>query len=54
MDSKPFYLSKGIIGGLLICAGAVGKALLSGEVNIDVIQTFGLGLSALGIRFAVN
>ena len=54
MDNKEWYMSKGIWGGVLVIAGAVGKALIAGEVNMDVIQMFGFGLSALGIRFAVG
>lgn len=51
---KPFYLSKGVIGGVLVMVGAVGSAVLSGEINMDVIQMFGVGLSAMGIRVAIK
>ena len=51
---KEWYKSKGVIGGLLVMLGAVGSAVLNGEINMDVVQMFGIGLSALGIRVAIE
>lgn len=49
-----WYLSKGVVGGVLVCLGAIGSALAKGEVNMEDITLFGTGLGILGIRFKMN
>lgn len=51
---KEWYASKGVWGGTLVMLGAVGSAILKGTIDIEVIQAFGVGLSALGIRVAIK
>jgi hypothetical protein len=54
METKPWYLSKGVWGGILVIIGAAGKILATGEINPEDIATFGVGLGLIGIRFKQN
>lgn len=54
MDSKPFYLSKGVIGGVFVCLGAVGLVIARGTVDVEAVTLFGTGLGLIGIRTKLN
>jgi len=49
-DGKKFYLSKGVWGGVVLFAVAAWEVYNGNYTN--AIETFGMGLSAIGIRMA--
>lgn len=49
-DGKRFYQSRGVWGGVILLAVA-GLEVYNGNYT-NAIETFGMGLSAIGIRMA--
>lgn len=54
MESKEWYKSKGIIGGILVCLGVAGKVIASNEIRPEDVAYLGVGVSLIGIRKSLN
>lgn len=54
MESKSWYLSKGVIGGILVVLAVASKVVVTQQILPEDIAYFGVGLGLVGIRFKQN
>jgi len=52
--TKPWYKSKGCLGGIGLMLSAIIKVLITGEYGQEDVNLFLMGLALLGIRRAIK